>query len=65
MLPTIDMTNTPDVNGIGAQTWIFQGNPDTFDITAAVTQLKEIVWLVTQYRQGQVRATAELLEHVV
>ena len=35
---------------LGAQTWIFQGNPETFDITAAVTELKELVWLVNQRR---------------
>ena len=48
-MTTIDMTNV----GLAAapQNWIFQGKPDWFDITAALADLKEIVWLVTQHRQ--------------
>ena len=42
MLTSIDMT-LPNADPAGAQTWIFQGNPDTFNIAAAVMELKEIL----------------------
>ena len=30
--------------------WIFQGNPKIYDLTAAVRALKEETWLVQQHR---------------
>jgi hypothetical protein len=47
-MTTVDMTKIGAENA--PQFWIFQGNPNWFDIPAALAELKEITWLVSRHR---------------
>jgi hypothetical protein len=37
-----------EVDAVSARSWIFQGNPDYFDVTGYLSQCVEVVWSVGQ-----------------
>ncbi len=44
-------TNWPDFAILDSESsWIFQANPDNFDIDKAISELKEITWKVNRYK---------------
>lgn len=46
----LDMIIKPSIEELGKTvSWIFQGNPDRYDVMGAVTNLKECTWTVHQY----------------
>jgi hypothetical protein len=40
--------------------WIFQGNPDRFDLEGALDELPEMTWLINQYCNGEIRAVSRV-----
>lgn len=50
--PEIDQEAPPRNASTGGRprSWVFQGNPRVFDVCSAVSELRELTWLVTRYR---------------
>jgi hypothetical protein len=48
---TILAENTPQTE-VPHRTWIFQANPEVFDIDGAIAALSELNWLINQHREA-------------